>query len=72
MATLSSAQLPRFAALPGSPAAAPHQGSRFAAFLFAPFADVDDRVARLAAANRAEREARRAASMSGAGAPPRE
>lgn len=69
MASLSQASLPRFASLPGSPATAPQPRSRFASFFLAPFADVDDRVARLAAANQAEREARRTAAMSAAPAP---
>ena len=67
MAVMSQMPLPRFAALPEAPNSAP-QGSLFARFFRTPFADVDDRVARLAAANRAEREARqvREAVMSAA------
>lgn len=72
MASVSQSSLPRFASLPSSPAAAPQRRSRFAAFFLAPFADVDDRVARLAAANQAEREARRAAATSDAAAPRRD
>lgn len=61
MADLSQVTLPRFASLPGASTRAPQQRSRLARFFFAPFADIDDRVARLAAANQREREARRAA-----------
>ena len=71
MTPTSTATLARFAALPGAPAAvAPHRRTGLAGFLLAPFRDVDDRPARLAAALRAEREARRAAT-SGAGGQPR-
>lgn len=67
MAVMSQMPLPRFASLPEAPGSVP-QGSFFARFFRTPFADVDDRVARLAAANRAEREARqvREAVMSAA------
>jgi hypothetical protein len=61
--------LPRFAALPGAPQAMARR-SRLAQMFLAPFRDVDDRVARMAAANQREREARRAA-MSDAAAPQR-
>jgi hypothetical protein len=61
VASVSPGTLPRFASLPGAPVATSQQRSRFARFFLAPFADVDDRVARLAAASRAEREARQAA-----------
>ncbi len=67
MAVIAQMPLPRFASLPEAANSMP-QRSLFARFFVAPFADVDDRVARLAAANRAEREARkvREAVMSGA------
>ena len=69
----SQVSLPRFASLSGAPSGAPQLRSRFARFFQAPFADVDERVARLAAANRAERAARaaRAAAMSAADEPRR-
>jgi hypothetical protein len=57
---------PPFASL----SVAQHQGSGFAQFFLAPFRDVDDRVARLLAAAKTEREARQAA-MSAAGEPHR-
>lgn len=60
-----SQQLPRFASLTDATMAAPQAQSRLARFFMAPFVDVDERVARLAAADRAEREAR-ATFMSGA------
>lgn len=51
-----------------SPAPAPRQRWRLSQLFTAPFYDVDDRAARLAAAAKREREARQAA-MSGAAAP---
>lgn len=59
VAVMSQMRLPRFASLPELAAGMPQAGSLFARFFRTPFADVDDRVARLAAANRAEREARK-------------
>jgi len=66
----SQNSLPRFAVLPEVAAQAPARRSRLAQIFLAPFRDVDSRVALLAAANKAERTARRAA-MSGAAAPRR-
>lgn len=66
MSDLSQVTLPRFASLPGAPTAAPQRRSKLARFFFAPFDDIDDRVARLAAASRAEREARHAAMSAAA------
>jgi hypothetical protein len=69
MPSLSQNPLPRFAALP-TPARPATRRSRLAQMFLAPFRDVDHRVARLAAANQREREARRGA-MSDAAAPQR-
>jgi hypothetical protein len=66
MASLSQNPLPRFAALPGSEQASTRR-SRLAQMFLAPFRDVDHRVARLAAANQREREARRAVMSDAAG-----
>ena len=63
MPSLSQNPLPRFAALPEQ---APARRSRLAQMFLAPFRDVDDRVARMAAANEREREARRAATSDAA------
>ena len=68
MPSLSQNPLPRFAALPGDAQPATRR-SRLAQMFLAPFRDVDNRVALLAAANEREREARRA--MSDAAAPQR-
>ena len=65
MTDVSQVQLPRFASLTDATMAAPQVKSRLSRFFLAPFADVDERVARLAEADRAEREAR-SAFMSGA------
>jgi hypothetical protein len=62
---VSQVQLPRFASLTDATMSTPQAQSRLARFFLAPFVDVDERVARLAAADRAEREAR-TAFMSGA------
>lgn len=67
MADLSQVTLPRFASLSDATMGAPPQRSRLARFFLTPFADVDDRVARLAAANQREREARQAAMSDAAG-----
>jgi hypothetical protein len=56
--------------LPEIAVEAPARRSRLAQIFLAPFRDVDNRVALLAAANKAERTARRAV-MSGAAAPQR-
>ena len=69
MPSPSPNSLPRFATLPGAPQPMARR-SRLAQMFLAPFRDVDDRVARMAAANQREREARRAA-MSDAAAPQR-
>ena len=66
MSSLSQNTLAPFASLPGRSAPAARQ-SRFAQFFLAPFRDVDDRVARLAAAVKAEREAHDAATSVAAG-----
>jgi hypothetical protein len=55
---VSQVQLPRFASLTDATMSVPQAKSRLSRFFLAPFADVDERVARLAAADRAEREAR--------------
>jgi hypothetical protein len=60
VSSLSQTTLTPFASLPGLAAPAARR-SGFAQFFLAPFRDVDDRVARLAAAVKAEREAREAA-----------
>ena len=60
VADLSQVSLPRFASLSDATISTPEKRSLLARFFLAPFADVDERVARLAAANRAEREAREA------------
>lgn len=57
-----------FATLTGAPQ--PRPPSRFAQFFLAPFRDIDERAVRLAAATKAEREARRAVT-SGAPEPRR-
>jgi hypothetical protein len=62
---VSQVTLPRFASLSDATISMPEKRSRLARFFVAPFYDIDERVARLAAADRAEREAREAA-MSGA------
>lgn len=59
----STATLARFAALPSAASATPQWRSGLAGFFLAPFRDVDDRPARKAAAEEAERQAR-AAPMS--------
>lgn len=61
MPAVSQQPLPRFASLPAAAAPAPGRGWGISQLFSAPFRDVDDRVARLAAANRREREAREAA-----------
>jgi hypothetical protein len=53
----NNAALPRFASLSDGLAVAPRQHSWFRSFWMAPFRDVDDRVARLAAGKRAEKAA---------------
>jgi hypothetical protein len=64
--SVSQQSTPPFASLSSTP----RQGSGFAQFFLAPFRDVDDRVARLLAAAKTEREARQAA-MSPVGEPHR-
>jgi len=56
------APLPRFASLPEAPASVAPLRSRLARFFLSPFADVDDRVARLALAQQAEAERENAKS----------
>ena len=67
MPPISQQPLAPFASLPVSALAKGRRASLLQMF-FAPFSDVDDRVARKMAAQQAEREARRAAT-SVAGAP---
>ena len=67
MASLSPSMLPRFASLPEAPSMTPVR-SRLHRFFLAPFADVDDRVARLALATQAERQARGTAMSDAAAA----
>jgi hypothetical protein len=62
--------LARFATLSVPAARAPRRGWGFSQIFLAPFRDVDDRVARMAAANERERKARQAA-MSDAAEPRR-
>jgi hypothetical protein len=57
----SNGALAPFATLTGVAMPAAQHRAGLAAFFFAPFRDVDDRVARKLAAQRAEREARQAA-----------
>ena len=63
MPSVTQTPLPRFTSLIA--AELPRPRWRIAQLLFAPFCDVDDRVARNAAASRAEREARKAAMSDG-------
>jgi hypothetical protein len=58
--------LPRFASLPDALAAPSSHRSWFSGFWMAPFRDVDDRVARLAAGKLAEKAAARDAAMNAA------
>jgi hypothetical protein len=64
MLPTSNAMFPRFASLSGAPAPIAQPRSGLRAFFMAPFYDVDDRVARKIASQRAERAAREAAAMS--------
>jgi hypothetical protein len=64
VASVSQSPLPRFASLSDATMGVPESRSLLARFFRAPFADIDDRVARLLAASRAERAMREAAAMS--------
>jgi hypothetical protein len=57
----NNAALARFASLPEALVATPRHGPWFSSFWTAPFRDVDDRVALLAAGRKAEKAARAAA-----------
>jgi hypothetical protein len=63
---VSLASLPRFASLTDATMGLPQKRSHLARFFLAPFVDVDERVARLAAASQAERTLREAAMSGGA------
>ena len=65
MPPVSQQSLAPFASLSSAPVRAPRQRGRLVQLFLAPFRDVDDRVARKAAASKRERE-ERLASMSGA------
>jgi hypothetical protein len=66
---VSQEPLPRFASLSDATMSASQQRSRLTRFFLAPFVDIDERVARLAAASRAERDSRKAAMFDGGGSP---
>lgn len=65
MPFISQVTLPRFASLSDATVSMPEKRSLLARFFLAPFVDIDERVARLAAASQAER-AQREAAMSDA------